>query len=106
MEQQQIKQKYYRKEIFENDMSYPKDLINISYSKHCLERLEERLEGSLKFLPTVVRITEKNISSGHSIDGKKLDEVLIRINYKADTWCFLAINLESYKVKTVYFKKK
>lgn len=39
MEQQQIKQKYYRKEIFENDMSYPKDLIHISYSKHCLERL-------------------------------------------------------------------
>lgn len=102
----ELQKKHFRHEIFEKKMVYRNDLMEISYSKHCLERLEERLSGSLKFLPKFVRITESNISSGTSLDGVNLLNVTVRINYKADTWCFLVIDLNSKKIITVFFKKK
>lgn len=98
--------KYFRNQIIEKNLFYRKDLMEIVYSKHCLERLEQRLSGSLKFLPKFVRITESNISSGTSSDGFNLDIVTVRINYKPDTWCFLVIDSHNKKVITVYFRKK
>lgn len=98
--------KYFRNEIIEKNLIYRKDLMEVAYSKHCLERLEQRLSGSLKFLPKFVRITESNIAAGTSSDGVNLDSVTVRINYKSDTWCFLVIDSSNKKVITVYFRKK
>jgi len=106
MIEQKTQIKHFRQEIIEKNMVYRKDLMEISYSKHCLERLDERLSGSLKFLPKFIRITESNIASGASIDGTNLLSATVRINYKADAWCFLVVNLSSKKVITVYFRKK
>ena len=95
-----------RGEIISQGIEYKTDFFDIKYSNHCLERLEERLDGSIKFLPKVVRITENNISGGETLDGKKLKIAKIRINYKSDKWVFLVINLEKKLVLTVYFVSK
>lgn len=98
--------RYSRQQIIENKMVYRKDLMDIEYSKHCVERLEQRVSGSIKFLPKLVRVTENNISSGTSLDGVNINLATVRIEYKKDTWCFLVLNLVNKKVITVYFKKK
>lgn len=96
-----IVKKYFRNEIIEKNLIYRKDLMEVSYSKHCLERLEQRLNGSLKFLPKFLRITESNIAAGTSSDGVKLDSVTVRIDYKTDIWCFLIVDPSNKKVITI-----
>jgi hypothetical protein len=98
--------RYSRSQVIDNNMVYRKDLMQIIYSKHCLERLEQRVSGSIKFLPKFVRVTENNISGGTSLDGVNLNSATVRIEYKKDTWCYLVLNLITKKVITVYFNKK
>ena len=101
-----VAKKISRAEIISSGIEYKTDFFDLKYSNHCLERLDERLDGSIKFLPKVVRITENNISGGETLDGKKLKVAKLRINYKSDKWIFLVINLEKKFVLTVYFKSK
>ncbi len=108
MEENKLKErkKLSRSAILTSEISYKTDFFDIKYSKHCLERLEERLDGSIKFLPKVVRITENNIYFGETLDEKTLSLATVRINYKSDKWLFLVIDLKTKLVVTVYFKNK
>lgn len=80
-------------------------LINLSLSNHCRRRIEERVDGEFPIVPTMVRITEKNICSGRA-KGKKLTSVKIRLDYKSDKWMYLIICPWSGVVKTLYINYK
>jgi len=96
---------YSRKEVIEK-FRWREGLISLQLSKHCLRRIEERVDGEFPIVPTMVRITKDNICSGRSQDGKKLSSVKIRLDYKRDKWMFLVICPFSGVVKTLYINYK
>jgi len=94
-----------RKEIIDK-YRWREGLIPLSLSKHAKRRVEERVDGEFPIVPTMVRITEKNICSGRSDNGKKLSSVKIRLDYKNDKWMYLVICPNSGVVKTLYINYK
>lgn len=94
-----------RKEVLKGNYTYRKDLIPLKYSQHAQERLEERVEGELIVAPTMVRISNNNIYGGVK-KGKRLVEVVVRLDYKKDKWMFLAIVVAHGIVKTVWINDK
>ena len=97
--------RYNRNQILENNMNFETDFINLKYSFHANQRLEERLSGSLIVKPSVVKVTKNNIYSGASNDGINLYEVVVRLRYKPSEWCFLVFLPHNGFVKTVYFRE-
>lgn len=93
-----------RKEVIEN-YKWKEGLLDLRLSNHCRRRIEERVDGEFPIVPTMVRITEKNICSGRA-KGKKLTSVKIRLDYKADKWMYLIICPWSGVVKTLYINYK
>lgn len=80
-----------RKEIIDGGFRWREGLIKLSLSKHAKRRTEERVEGEFPIIPTVCRITKGNICSGRTKDGKTLNSVKVRLEYKRDKWMFLVI---------------
>lgn len=97
--------KVYRKDII-GKIKYREGLIPLSYSNHAKQRLRERVDGELIVAPTVVRVTENNLSSGETKDGHRLTEACIRLDYKKDKWMFLVVRLGSGLVKTLWINDK
>ena len=96
--------RYNRSQILNSDIKFETDFINLVYSFHANQRLEERLNGNLLLKPTIVKVTKNNIYCGATNDGETLYEVVIRLRYKPSEWCFLAILPHTGFVKTVYFR--
>ena len=96
-----------KEEIIANKYQYRTDFFELDYSKHALDRIKERMNGSLLVYPRSIRITEQNIVKGLlSEDGKYLFKVIIRLEFKRDLDIYLVIIPAIPLCKTVYFKKK
>lgn len=80
-------------------------LIPLTLSKHAQRRVEERVDGEFPIVPTMLRITEKNICSGRA-NGKRLISVKVKIDYKTDKWMYLIVCPNSGVVKTLYINYK
>lgn len=92
-----------REEILKGSYRYPKNFINIYPTSHCIERLDERGK-ELDFLPSMVRITEDNIWSGRTKNGKRLISIVIRLKYKCSKYLFICFNPWDGFIKTIWFK--
>lgn len=96
---------YNRREVISN-FKWRKGLIPLRLSNHAKRRVEERILGEFVIVPTVCRITENNICSGRSKDGKKLISVKIRLEYTKDKWLYLVVCPDSGVVKTLFLNYK
>lgn len=94
-----------RTQILNKKFFYPKGLIKLSYTKHFLDRLFERRVG-IECIPTLVRITENNIHSGKTRNGKSLSSVVIRLFYKRNLDMYICFNPFDGGAKTIWFEKK
>lgn len=94
-----------RKEIIDG-YKWREGLIPLRLSKHAQRRIEERILGEFVIVPSICRITEGNICSGRSKDGKSLSSVKIRLDYKKDQWMYLVICPWTGVVKTLYINYK
>lgn len=97
---------YDKSEIIQKGLIYRKDFFKIEYSRHALQRLQERLKGNLLLYPKTIRITENNIVKGLSSDDKFLFKVVIKMEWKPREDIYLVIYLPLCLVKTIYFKKQ
>lgn len=95
-----------RKEIVAGEYKWREGLIPLLYSKHANKRLEERVNGELVVFPTVVRITMDNLYNGSVRNEKILIEACVRIDYKRDKWMFIALNIRSGVVKSIWIDEK
>ena len=96
---------YSKREVISN-FKWRKGLIPLRLSNHAKRRVEERILGEFVIVPTVCRITENNICSGRSKDGKKLISVKIRLEYTKDKWLYLVVCPDSGVVKTLFLNYK
>lgn len=94
-----------RTQLVKGDYYYPNDLIKLNPTKHFIERLEERGIG-INCIPTLVRVTNDNIHSGKTKDGKKLNSVVIRLKYNSTKYLFLCFNPFDGFCKTLWFRDK
>lgn len=67
-----------------------------------MDRLTERGQG-LDFLPSVVKITDSNIYSGRTKDNKKLNSIVIRMDYTGNKDLYLCFNPFDAALKTVWY---
>lgn len=96
---------YNRKEIIEG-FKWREGLIPLRLSLHAKRRIGERMLGEFVIVPTMCRITPKNVCSGRSKDGKRLLSIKVRLEYTRDKWLFLVICPDSGVVKTLYLNYK
>jgi len=97
----------WKEEIIKKGYIYRKDLFEVDYSKHAMDRIKQRLNGSLLIYPKQIRITEQNIVKGLlGKDGKYLFKVVIKLEFKRGTDIYLVILPSIQLCKTVYFKKQ
>jgi hypothetical protein len=94
-----------RTEILNKKFFYPKGLIKLNYTKHFLDRLKKRRVG-IDCIPTLLRITEDNIHSGKTKNGKSLISVVVRLIYKKNLNMFICFNPFDGGAKTIWFEKK
>lgn len=95
-----------RKQILKNNLSFKEGWMELVYSKHAIERLNERLRGSVQVYPKQVNISKLNINRGYTYDGKKLHKVIIRLEFKKDEWIFLVVIPNLRLVKSLWFTFK
>lgn len=95
-----------RKQILKNNIYFKEGWMELIYSKHAIERLNERLRGSIQVYPKQVNISKLNINRGYTYDGKKLHKVIIRLEFKRDEWIFLVIIPNKRLVKSLWFSFK
>jgi len=84
---------------------YPSRLIRLIPTKHLLRRLEERGIG-LTCIPEYVRVTEQNIHSGKTKDGRRLKSVAVKLNYSTVYDLYLSFNPFDGALKTMWFRRK
>lgn len=94
-----------RKQILRGKYVYPDELVKLYPTKHFMERLEERGLG-LDCIPTLVRVTEGNIHSAKTENGKELTSVVVRLVYNTTKYLFLAFNPFDGGLKTLWFRDK
>lgn len=92
-------------QILARKIIYPSNLVKLVQTKHSIGRLEERGIG-LDCIPTMVRITEDNLHSGKTKDGKRLASVVIKLRYNSRTNIFLAFNPYDGACKTLWFRER
>ena len=97
---------YNREEIIEQGLRYRPDFFSVDYTKHALDRIYERLNGSLILYPKYIRITNENIVKGLSGDEKYLFKVVIKLEWKKGEDIYMVILPAVQLVKTVYFKRQ
>lgn len=102
---EKIGTKLTRKEII-NNWKWREGMIPLLLSNHAKRRVEERMLGEFIIVPTVCRITKNNICSGRTLDGKKLSNIKIRLEYTKDKWLYLVICPGNGVVKTLYINYK
>lgn len=95
-----------RKEILERNMLFREGWLELSYSKHAMSRLKERLKGDLLVYPKKVNISKLNINKGYTYGDMYLHKVVVRLEYKRDEWIFLVILPGNGVVKSLWFQKK
>jgi hypothetical protein len=94
-----------RTQIVKGSYIYPDDLVKLNATRHFIERLEQRGVG-IDCVPTVVRVTKDNIHSGKTIDGKRLESVVVRLKYNSNKYIFLCFNPFDGFLKTLWFRDK
>ena len=82
---------------------FPSHLIQLRYSKHATERLQERTTGQLIVAPKYLRLTPENTIDIQDKNGR-VTQATAFIQYKRNILMFLPIIVSSGIVKTVYFK--
>lgn len=97
-----MKRELTKKEILHGKFLYPKDLITLRPTNHCLERIKERGQ-SLDILPSVVRITESNLQNGKTKDEKSVTSVVIKLDYTSRKDMYLCFNPFDGALKTVWY---
>ena len=75
------------------------EVVTLEYTRHAMERIKERVNGSLLLFPKMLRKSADNISF---IDTTQMSWGY-SIKYKADLYMILVLN-NTNVVKTVYFK--
>jgi len=94
-----------RTKLLEKKYNYPKGFINLKYSRHFQERVDERCLG-FDCMPTMVKITEDNIHSAKTIDNKTLSSVVVKLKYNNDKYVFIAFNPFDGGAKSFWFQRK
>lgn len=94
-----------RTQILRGKFIYPSELVKLYPTKHFAERLEQRGIG-LDCIPSLVRVTEGNIHSAKTEDGSKLNSVVVRLDYSATKYLFLAFNPFDGAIKTLWFRDR
>lgn len=107
MEEIELK-KYHVKEGFPEGLELREGFYNLKYSNHAMERFNERA-GNDPIYPRVVNIQkDKNVLEMYTQDGKIVNQLLVRIQYKWNTRMFLIVvpQGEVGFVKTIWFTEK
>ena len=78
--------------------------IDLTYSPHALQRLEERCKGCLMLKPNKVKITNENVIYWHKNEEKHV-KLKIKINYSRQQDLILVVQLDGL-VRTLYYQKK
>lgn len=94
-----------RNQILDMGLTYPSRLVRLIPTKHFIKRLEER-GTSLTCIPEYVRVTEKNIHSGKTADGKRLKSVAVKLEYSPVCDLYLSFNPFDGALKTMWFRRK
>ncbi len=92
-----------KREIIAEKLRYPSGFITLKPTKHCIERLQER-GRELDFLPSIIKVTTKNMVSGKTKDNKRLCSVVVKVRYTCTKWLFLCFNPYDGGLKTVWYK--
>ena len=94
-----------RRQLLEKKFQFPSEMIKLIPTNHFTARLEERGLG-LACIPTLVRITEDNVHSGKTKDGKTLSSVVVRLEYNKRLNIFLALSPKDGALKTLSFRER
>lgn len=78
--------------------------INLTYSPHSLQRLEERCKGCLMLKPSRVKLTNENVIEWFKNEEKHV-KLKIRVNYSRQQDLILVIQLDGM-VRTLYYQNK
>ena len=78
--------------------------ITLIYSKHALERFEERCKGCLQIKPSIVKLTKKNVVWWNK-DEEKHVTLKLKIHYSRTENLILILQLDG-TVKTIYYERK
>jgi hypothetical protein len=78
--------------------------VQLTYSPHALQRLEERCRGCLMLKPNNVKLTNNNVIWWEKNEEKHI-QLKIKINYNRQQNMILIIQLDGL-VKTVYYERK
>lgn len=76
-------------------------IIPLNYSKHSLQRLEERSKGSLLIRPTTIKITEESLLDYWKNSSRKLI-LKVKIKYNRKYNLILILQMDG-TVKTLYY---
>ena len=94
-----------RTQLLNGHYNYPNDLVRVYPTKHFKWRLDQRGIG-VDCIPSLIRVTENNIHSGKTVDGKNLNSVVVRLVYNSKRYIFLAFNPFDGAMKTLWFRDK
>lgn len=92
-----------KKEIIKRGCEYPKELFNLKYTNHVIERLNKRCIG-LDCIPTVLRVTEENLFSGRPDVNNRLTSVVVKLKYHGTRYLYLCCNPYDGGLKTIWFR--
>lgn len=78
--------------------------IELKYSQHSLDRLQERCKGCLQLKPSVVKLTNNNVLKWYKDENKHV-ELKVSLNYSRQENMILILQMDGV-VKTLYFENK
>ena len=77
------------------------EIVTLDYTRHAMERIKERMRGSLLLYPTMLKKSASNIAF---VDTTQMSWGY-NIKFKKDVTMVLVLN-NTNVVKTVYFKER